>query len=55
MSDSPAPGVYGGVDSNRVLGFILLTHLDIFYWLEAENVFVVDHISKDKLSGTFCV
>ena len=28
-------------------------HLDIFSWLEAANLFLVDHISKDKLSGTF--
>ena len=30
-------------------------HLDIFSWLEAANLFLVDHISKDKFSGTFCV
>ena len=43
------------VDSNCVSEFIFLMHLDIFTWLEAEKLFVVDRISKDKLSRNFCV
>ena len=41
------------VNRNCVLVFILLMHLDIFYWMEAANLFVVDSISRDKLSGPF--
>ena len=30
-------------------------HLDIFSLLEAANLFLVEFVSKDKLSGNFCV
>ena len=43
------------VDSNSVTGFILLVYLDILSWLEVANLFVVDYISKKKLSRIFCV
>ena len=40
---------------NCIPGLILLMYLEIFYWLEAENLLIVHDSSKDELSRYFCV
>ena len=40
---------------NYVLGFILLMYLEIFVFMEAENILVVHDSPKGKFPWAFCV